>query len=70
MLTWTVDRDIEERLETLGARTESSKTALIRKVVVEMLEELEDVRMAEEVLANPGRRYTLEEVEREFGLDS
>jgi predicted DNA-binding protein len=69
MLTWTVDHDIEERLESLGARTESSKTALLRKVVVEMLEELEDVRMAEDVLAKPGRRYTMEEVEREFGLD-
>jgi hypothetical protein len=69
MLTWTVDRDIEERLESLGAKTESGKTALLRKVVVEMLEELEDIRMAENVMANPGRRYTLEEVEREFGLD-
>jgi predicted DNA-binding protein len=69
MLTWTVDHDIEDRLESLGAKTESSKTALLRKVVVEMLEELEDVRMAEDVLASPGRRYTLEEVEREFGLD-
>ncbi len=69
MLNWTVDRDIEARLETLGATTESSKTDLLRKVVLEMLEELEDVRMAEDVLANPGRRYTLEEVEREFGLD-
>ncbi len=70
MLTWTVDRDIEERLESLGAKTESGKTALLRKVVVEMLEELEDIRMAENVMANPGRRYTLEEVEQEFGLDS
>ncbi len=69
MLTWTVDRDIEERLETLGAKTESSKTSLLRKAVIEVLQELEDVRMAEEVLANPGRRYSLEEVEREFGLD-
>lgn len=69
MLTWTVDHDIEARLESLGAKTESSKTALLRKMVVEMLEELEDVRMAEDVLANPGRRYTLDEVEREFGLD-
>ncbi len=69
MLTWTVDRDIEERLETLGAKTESSKTSLLRKAVIEVLEELEDIRMAEDVLANPGRRYSLAEVEREFGLD-
>ena len=26
MLTWKVDHDIEVRLETLGAKTESSKT--------------------------------------------
>ncbi len=69
MLTWTVDLDIESRMETLGATTADSKTALLRKAVLELLEELEDVRMAEKVLENPGRRYTLEEVEQELGLD-
>jgi predicted DNA-binding protein len=69
MLTWTVDSEIESRLETLGAKTEDSKMALLRKAVLELLEELEDVRMAEKVLENPGRLYTLDEVEQELGLD-
>jgi len=68
MLTMTIDADIEERLEALGARTAESKSALLRNVLLPALEDLEDVRMAEEFLANPGKRYTLEEVERELGL--
>ncbi len=69
MLTWTVDPEIEDRLEKLGAESEAVKMSLLRKAVLEKLEELEDVRMAEEVLARPGRRYSLETVERELGLD-
>jgi predicted transcriptional regulator len=68
MLTWTVDSEIESRLEVLGAKTEDSKTALLRKAVLDLLEELEDVRMAEKVLENPGRLYTLGEVEQELGV--
>ena len=69
MLSLAIDSDIDKRLEALGATTDQSKAALLRKAVLEALEDLEDVRAAEEILSRPGKRYSLEEVEREFGLE-
>lgn len=68
MLTLPIDLETERRLEALGASSEASKMALLRKALLEALEDMEDLQMAEKVLANPGKRYTLEEVERELGL--
>ena len=69
MMTMIIEPEIETRLEVLGATTEESKLALLRKTLLSALEDLEDLRMAEEVLANPGKRYSLEEVERELGVE-
>jgi len=68
MLTMTIEPEIEKRLEDLGAETDVKKTALLKQALLAALEDLEDVQMAERVLAEPGRRYTLEEVEQELGL--
>ena len=68
MMTITIEPELETRLEVLGATTEETKKALLRKALLSALEDLEDLHMAEEVLANPGKRYSLEEVERELGL--
>jgi hypothetical protein len=43
-------------------------TMAIEPEIEKRMEDLEDVHMAERVLAEPGRRYTLEEVEQELGL--
>jgi predicted DNA-binding protein len=67
-MTFAIDADIERRLEALGADSEASKAALLRKAVLEGLEDLEDLRLVEERLSRPEREYSLEEVEREFGL--
>ena len=69
MMTLTIDSEIEQRLEALGAETEAKKTELLKRALLEALEDLEDLRMAEAELSNPGPRYSLDEVEREFGLD-
>ncbi|MCP4661414.1 MAG: CopG family transcriptional regulator [bacterium] len=69
MLTVALDSDIERRLEALGASTESSKTAWLKKAVLGALEEMEDLRMAEERLARPEREWTHDEVKKNLGLD-
>lgn len=68
MLTMTIDPEIEKRLEDLGAESDGKKAALVKQALLAALEDLEDVRMAERVLAEPGERFTLEEVEQELGL--
>jgi len=68
MITVQLDRDIEERLEALGARTESSKAVMVRERLLDTLDdELRDLRLAEERLKDPARRWTQEELEQ--GLD-
>ena len=68
MITVQFDRDIEERLEALGARSDSSKAVMARERLLDALEEeLSDLRLAEERLRTPGRRWTQEELE--LGLD-
>lgn len=68
MITVQLDRDIEERLEALGAKSESSKAVMARERLLDALdEELQDLRLAEERLKNPARRWTQEELEQ--GLD-
>ncbi|MEM8964766.1 MAG: CopG family transcriptional regulator [Acidobacteriota bacterium] len=68
-MTMNLDPEIEHRLERLGATSPESKAALVRHALLRALEDLEDLQLAESALAEPGRRYTLDEVERELGLD-
>ena len=37
--------------------------------LMELLEDLEDCRLIDEAKAQPGGRYTIEEVAKEYGLD-
>lgn len=68
MITVGLDRDIEERLEALGARSGSSKAVMVRERLLDALEdELRDLRLAEKRLKEPARRWTQEELEK--GLD-
>ncbi len=61
--------EIERRLEALAKLTGRTKTYYIKQAVIEKLEDMEDIYMAERALENPGKRATLEELERELGLD-
>jgi RHH-type rel operon transcriptional repressor/antitoxin RelB len=73
MLAIRLSADIEKRLDTLAAATGRTKSFYARKAIVEFLEDMEDVYLAESRLADlkagRSRRYTLEEVEKDLGLD-
>lgn len=64
--------DIAARLQNLAAKTGRSKTFYITKAILEHLDDLEDLYLAEQRLidlrAGRSRTFTLEEVERELGL--
>ncbi len=64
MLILTLDPEIERHLEALGASNEASKTTLARKALLEALEDMADLRLAEQRLAKPEKSWTLEEIER------
>jgi RHH-type transcriptional regulator, rel operon repressor / antitoxin RelB len=69
MLSIRLDPDIERRLEAVAARTGRSADEHVRDAILDHIEDIEDAEIARERLANPARRWTLEEAEREFGLD-
>ena len=65
--------DIAERLQRLADRTGRSKTFLVREVICEHLDDLEDMYLAEQRLieSRAGRSETvpLEELMSRYGLE-
>ena len=66
--------DISHRLTELAERTGRSKTFYILEAIREHLDDLEDIYIAEQRLADlragRSRTYTTEEVRAELGLDN
>jgi RHH-type transcriptional regulator, rel operon repressor / antitoxin RelB len=68
MLALRLPPEIEERLETMAKKTGRTKSFYAREAILKYLEDLEDYYIAKRRAKNPGRLYSLEEVERELGL--
>jgi len=72
--TVQLPEELERRLDNLAKETGRSKADYIAEAVAEYLEDLEDMSLAEQTLKRirqgKEKTYSLEEVEREFGLDS
>lgn len=73
MLAIRLPKEIEQRLGELAERTGRTKTFYAREAILEHLDDLEDMYLAEGVLSRirsgEERTYTLEEVKRRHGLD-
>lgn len=73
MLAIRLPEEIEDRLERLARETGRTKTFYAREAILTHLDDLEDLYLAEQRLidnrAGRSRTYTLEEVERELGLE-
>ena len=72
MLTVRLPEDIEKRLNALSTLTKRSKSFYVREAILEHLDDLEDIYLAEQVLERvrkgEERTYSLDEVEHDFGL--
>ena len=69
MLAIRLPKEIEDRLSALAAKTGRSKTYYAREAILEYLDDMEDIYLVLDRLENPGRRMTMEEVEKELDLD-
>lgn len=73
MLAVRLPEDVEERLNALAKATGRTKSYYAREAIIEMLDELEDIYLAEkrleDIRAGRSRTYSLEEVKRELGLE-
>ncbi|MEO1262075.1 MAG: DUF6290 family protein [Bacteroidota bacterium] len=61
--------EVEKRLATLAKITGRTKTYYIKEAVLEKLEDLEDLYIAQKRVENPGKVWTMSEVEQDVGLD-
>lgn len=66
--------DLIERIENLAKLTGRSRTFYMQEAIKQKLEDLEDIYLAEQALidirSGKSRLYTLDEVEKELGLDN
>ncbi|HID81932.1 MAG TPA: TraY domain-containing protein [Chromatiales bacterium] len=69
MLAIRLPEDIEKRLAELAAKTGRTKTFYAKEAILEHLDEMEDKYLALDRMENPGRRWTLSELEDELDLD-
>ena len=71
MLAVRLDPDLESRLSAVAKRTGRSKSFYARQAILEKIEELEDIALLEEALRDPdaGKRFSMEEVMRDLGLE-
>ncbi len=73
MLAIRLPPEIEARLERLAKRTGRTKTYYAREAILEHLDDLEDLYTAEKryaaVVEGKTRTYTLEDVERDRGVE-
>lgn len=67
MLAIRLPEEIEKRLTDLAAKTGRTKTFYAREAILQHLDEIEDKYLAINRLENPGKRWTLDELEQ--GLD-
>lgn len=72
MLAIRLPGEIENRLEALAQATGRTKTFYAREAILNHLDDLEDLYLAEkrliDIRAGRSRTFTLDEVERELGL--
>jgi len=72
MIAVRLPKDIETRLDTLAEKTGRTKTYHVREAILEHLEDLEDVYLAEQTLEEirAGKQGTIpiEELAAEYGI--
>lgn len=69
-ITLLIDSDIDDELTALARATGRDKLALAREALIEWLEDQEDIRDAEAVIAQGNPSIPLEEVKRDLGLEN
>lgn len=72
MLAIRLPAEVENRLESLARATGRTKTFYAREAILQHLDDLEDLYLAEQrlvdVRAGHSQTHTLDEVERDLGL--
>ncbi len=68
-ITVRLGDSVEKRLDELAKLTGRTKTYYIRQALEEKLDEMEDLYMAEQRIEEPGKKWSLDELERGDDLE-
>ena len=68
-LSINLSAEVERRIEELARRHGRPKDEFILEAILQYLADQEDVELAHRRLAEPGPRKTLQELEKELGLE-
>lgn len=73
MIAVRLTADLEKRLDELARKTGRTKTFYVREAIVNYIDEIEDIYLAEKrlqsLVAEKSKTYTLEEVVKKLGLE-
>lgn len=69
MLSLRLSTEIEDRLAKLADSTGRTKSFYAKEAILRYLDEMEDTYIALSRLEQPGKRVSMDAVERELGLD-
>lgn len=69
MLAIRLPVEIEQRLQSLAEKTGKTKTFYAKEAILNHLDDLEDIYLAQERIEQPSKRWSMEEVEKELELD-
>ncbi len=73
MLAIRLPQEVEQRLDALAKNTGRTKTFYVRRAILEYLDDLEDIYMAEKTLedikSGKEKIYSLSEVGKRLGLE-
>jgi RHH-type rel operon transcriptional repressor/antitoxin RelB len=69
MLALRLPPEIEKRLDALAKKTGRTKSYYAREAILRHIEDIEDFHLAARRMKRGGKRTTLDQLERDLGLD-
>lgn len=69
MVILQIPDELESLIELGAQRTGETRDVFLREAIRTRLEEIEDIAIATERLKNPGKRISLAEIGRKYGLN-
>ena len=69
MLSLRLSNDVESRLNQLAETTGRTKSFYAKEAILKYLDDMEDTYVAINRLEKPSKRISLEDVEKELGLE-
>ena len=70
MLSIRLPEALEQRLDYLAQKTGRTKSYYAREAIVDHIDNLEDIYLALHRLENPGKKWSLDDVEQARDLES